>query len=118
MTRFLANENVPGPLVQALVEAGHDVAWVRTIFPGLPDKDVLALAARERRILITFDKDFGEIARSANLPASCGVILFRVPMPSFRDAARLAEPLSRDGWAGCFSIIEPGRVRSRPLGTL
>ncbi|MGH8644726.1 MAG: DUF5615 family PIN-like protein [Gammaproteobacteria bacterium] len=43
---------------------------------------MLARAVRENRILLTFDKDFGEIAWGAGLPASCGIVLFRFPMPS------------------------------------
>lgn len=117
--RFLADENVPGPLVKALVETGCDVAWVRTLSPGISDGEVLSLAIREDRVLITFDKDYGEIARNSKLPATCGIVLFRVPMPAFRDAARLAELIvARSDWAGRFSIIEPGRVRSRPLDNL
>jgi hypothetical protein len=67
--------------------------------------------------LLTFDKDFGEIARVAALPATCGVVLFRIPMPGPRDVGRrLADQLtSRTDWAGHFSVIEPGRVRMRPL---
>jgi hypothetical protein len=61
--RLLADENVPGPLVRALVESGCDVAWVRTVSPGVSDPEVLALAMQEKRILLTFDKDFGEIAK-------------------------------------------------------
>jgi hypothetical protein len=61
--RFLANENFPGAAVKALVAAGHDVVWVRIAAPGTTDPDVLAWAAREERILLTFDKDFGELAR-------------------------------------------------------
>lgn len=114
--RFLANENVPGLIIQRLVEANCDVAWVRNISPGISDVEVLTIAARESRVLIAFDKDFGEIARSAELPVTCGVILFRVPMPPYRDVGRLAEViLGRRDWAGRFSVIEPGRVRSRPL---
>ena len=79
--RFLADENVPSVTVRALQEAGHDVAWVITTAPGTGDQDVLAWTAHERRILLTFDKDFGELARRAGLPAVCGVLLFRVPMP-------------------------------------
>ena len=79
--RLLANENVPGPLVRALVEKGCDVSWVRIVSPGASDREVLARALDEERILLTFDKDFGEIARTARLPARCGVILLRGPMP-------------------------------------
>ena len=114
--RLLADENVPGPLVSALIEAGCDVSWIRTIAPGISDKEVLALAIQAERILLTFDKDFGEIARAATLPARCGVILLRVPMPPRHEIARLAVTiLGRNDWIGRFSVVEPGRIRSRPL---
>lgn len=115
--RLLANENVPGPLVGALVDAGCDVSWVRVLSPGIPDREVLARAVEEKRILLTFDKDFGDIARNSTLPSDCGVILVRTPMPPPHEVTRLASAiLSRSDWAGSFSVIEPGRVRSRPLG--
>jgi len=79
--RFLANENFPGEAVAALSSSGHDVVWVRTAAPGTNDRDVLAWAEREVRILLTFDKDFGELAWRYGLPASCGIVLFRLPMP-------------------------------------
>jgi predicted nuclease of predicted toxin-antitoxin system len=116
--RFLANENFPAAAVTALRSAGHDVVWVRIEAPGTSDPDVLAWAAREERILLTFDKDFGELARASALPSTCGVVLLRVPMPTPGDIGhRLASLVtSRDDWAGHFSIIESGRVRMRPLG--
>jgi hypothetical protein len=106
--RFLANENFPGAAVTALKAAGHDVVWVRIAAPGATDQDVLAWAAREQRILLTFDKDFGELAR---------VVLLRMPMPRPADVGqRLASLVTaRDDWAGHFSVIEPGRVRMRAL---
>ena len=58
--RFLADENFPGPAVRALEASGHDVVWVRLVAPGAADAQVLARASREARILLTFDKDFGE----------------------------------------------------------
>ena len=116
--RFLANENFPGAAVAALEAAGHDIVWVRMVAPGMPDPDVLAWAAREQRILLTFDKDFGELARRSALPRTCGVVLLRLPMPKPVEVGRrLAELITaRDDWAGNFSVIEPGRVRMRPLG--
>jgi predicted nuclease of predicted toxin-antitoxin system len=63
--RFLANENFPGAAVKALEALGHNVVWVRVAAPGATDPDVLAWAAREERILLTFDKDFGELARGS-----------------------------------------------------
>jgi predicted nuclease of predicted toxin-antitoxin system len=115
--RFLADENFPGSAVRSLSAANHDVVWVRTERPGSSDQSVLAWAAREKRIVLTFDKDFGELAYRSGLPASSGIILFRIAMPSASDAgerlaARVAE---RSDWAGHFSVIEPARVRMRPL---
>lgn len=66
----------------ALRKQGHDVVWIREAAPGSGDTEVLERAQEEDRILITFDKDFGELAFKRGLPASCGVILFRISMPS------------------------------------
>lgn len=115
--RFLANENFPGGAITALVTAGHDVVWVRTVAPGSSDAEVLRWAEREQRILLTFDKDFGELAGRSTLSAGCGVVLFRTPMPKAGDVGqRLATIITaRDDWAGYFSVVEPGRVRMRAL---
>ena len=115
--RFLANENFPGDAVAALQLAGHDCAWVRSEVPGSCDTDVLAWAMRDHRVLLTFDKDFGELAYRCRLPASCGIVLFRLPMPSPSSvgsalAARIEE---RQDWPGHFSVIEPSRIRMRAL---
>jgi uncharacterized protein DUF5615 len=89
----------------------------RRTSPGAGDREVLAWAVRESRILLTFDKDFGELARASGLPATCGVVLFRIPMPKPGDVGqRLADLVTaREDWVGHFSVIEPGRVRLRPL---
>jgi predicted nuclease of predicted toxin-antitoxin system len=116
--RLLVNENVPGAAVAALESAGNDVLWIRTAAPGCSDPEVLAWAVREGRILVTFDKDFGELAKAAALPAKCGIILLRIPMPRAVDVGQQLANLimARSDWAGHFSVVEPGRVRMRPLG--
>ena len=115
--RFLANENFPAAAVAALRAVGNDVVWVGAAAPGATDSDVLAWADREERILITFDKDFGELARASGLPAQCGVILFRIPMPPPADVGRRLATLimGRRDWSGHFSVVEPGRVRMRSI---
>src|SRR5437588_9570679 len=104
--RFLANENFPAAAVTALMTAGHDVVWVRVSTPGTSDADVLAWAGREQRILLTFDKDIGELAGRSALPADCGVMLFRTPMLKPGDVGQqLASVIAaRDDWAGHFSV--------------
>jgi predicted nuclease of predicted toxin-antitoxin system len=115
--RFLANENSPGDAVIPLQAAGRDVLWVRKTSPGASDREVLAWAAREERILMTFDKDFGELPKGAGLPRACVGVRLRLPTPRAREVGpRLAKlTTERDDWAGHFSVIEPGRVRMRPL---
>lgn len=115
--RFLADENIPAAAVAALQAAGHDVVWVRTAIPGASDREVLHRAILEARVLLTFDKDFGELAKMSALPATCGVILFRTPMPQPGDLGNRFVNIiaTRDDWAGNFSVVEPGRIRMRRL---
>jgi predicted nuclease of predicted toxin-antitoxin system len=82
--RFLANENFPLDAVEALRHQGHDVVWIRTGSPGIADPEVLDRAQTKDRILLTFDKDFGELAFRTKLPAISGIILFRITAPSAR----------------------------------
>jgi hypothetical protein len=116
--RFLADENFPAAAVRGIEEAGHDIVWVRNAAPGAGDAEVLEYAARENRILLTFDKDFGELARNSALPLTCDIVLFHLAMPRAPDVGRaLAElAVSRSDWAGHFSVIEADRIRMRPIG--
>lgn len=115
--RLLANENVPGAAVAALRQQGHDVAWIHEIAPGSADRDVLARAQREGRIMVTFDKDFGELAFRHGAPASVGVVLFRITLSSPDHAARAAVAVfaSRTDWTGHFAVVEDDRIRCRAL---
>jgi predicted nuclease of predicted toxin-antitoxin system len=115
--RFLANESFPLKAVEALQEQGHDVLWVRTDCPGITDEEVLFRAQTDDRILLTFDKDFGELAFRSGLSASSGIILFRISPQSPSFVARIASAAiaSRSDWTGHFSVVEESRIRMTPL---
>ena len=115
--RFLADENFPGDAVAALRAEGNDVACVQTDAPGSADHEVLARAIREQRVVLTFDKDFGELAWRELRPAECGIVLFRIRMPAPSSVATIISSIlnSRDDWSGNFAVIEPGRIRMREL---
>jgi predicted nuclease of predicted toxin-antitoxin system len=115
--RFLANENFPGDAVEGLRNQGHDVTWVRADSPGITDSVVLARAQAELRILLTFDKDFGELAFRSKLPVTIGIILFRVRGKSGLEIAQKVSRViaSRDDWAGHFSVVEEHRIRIRDI---
>ena len=75
--KILADENVPRSTIQALRSLGYDVVSVWEVNPGTSDEQVVQLSIGEKRIIITFDKDFGRIAlTNPNVP---GVILIRIP---------------------------------------
>jgi predicted nuclease of predicted toxin-antitoxin system len=115
--RLLANENVPGPVVRRLRELGHDVVWIKEALPGEKDRPVLARAQSERRVTVTCDPDFGELAFRFGLPATCGVILLRIPWtdPETDNALVISALTSRDDWTGVFAVVERDRIRIRPL---
>jgi len=115
--RFLADENMPGPAVAALRASGHDVLWIRESTPGASDAAVLELAQRDRRVLVTADTDFGELAFHSGLPAQCGVVLVRLDWaePDGDNRAVATALSSRDDWSGVFAVVERDRVRIRPL---
>jgi len=115
--RFLANENVPLDVVEGLRAEGHDVAWIRRDAPGSKDADILHRAVNESRVLLTIDKDFGDLAFQFGLPADCGIVLLRLQASSSAEMAAMvvAAIRSRSDWAAHFSVIEPGRIRVRHL---
>jgi len=78
--RLFANENFPLDAVEALRADSHDVAWIREDSRGASDDKILLQAQEENRIVLTFDKDFGELAFRSKLPAQSGVILFRITL--------------------------------------
>lgn len=115
--RFLVNENVPATVIQKLRQRGHDVLSVKESMRAEQDDVILVRAQAEKRIVVTHDKDFGELAFRSQLPSFCGVILFRLAGKSpDTDNERILEALaSRTDWAGHFSVVTAGRIRMRPL---
>ena len=85
--RILADENMSSLVVNGLRAAQHDVRWVRDTNPSDEDRDLLMLATQDRRTLITYDTDYGELVRFHRVPAPYGVLLFRI----HRDVPREVE---------------------------
>ncbi|MBI4337620.1 MAG: DUF5615 family PIN-like protein [Chloroflexi bacterium] len=114
--RFLADESCDFAVVRALRSAGHEVVAVAEIAPRSEDTEVIELAAREGRLLLTEDKDFGQLVYAHPHP-NAGVILLRFPA---RAHSRLPEVVvdlvgkRADQLVGHFVVVGPGRVRIRP----
>jgi predicted nuclease of predicted toxin-antitoxin system len=115
--RLVADENVPLKAVLLLREKGHDVLSISESLPKTSDEDILKTAERDGRIILSFDKDFGELAFCSELPISCGIILLRIPLLSvdYITSIIVDAVQSRSDWAGHFAVVEPGRIRMREL---
>ena len=74
-------------------------------------------AEKEGRILLTFDKDFGELAYNSVPRPSCGIILFRIPLRSADYIASFIADVMDSGcdFSGNFAVVETGRIRLREL---
>ncbi len=64
--RFLADESCDMAVVRALLEKGYDVALVRDRERGMEDESVARIAQQEQRILLTEDKDFGQLVHASS----------------------------------------------------
>lgn len=117
--KLLIDENLPRSMVERLREAGHDVAYVADDWSGLRDSDVLALARDEDRILITFDRDFGELVFRHRLPPPSSIVYLRRRGSSTRSVVATTIALLLDVNAetldGRFVVVTGEDIRHRPL---
>ena len=112
--RFLANGNVPLPSITRIREVGYNVAAVSEDSPGALDREVLARAGLERRIILTFDRDYGALVYQCGLQPPMGVIYFRfMPRSPEEPADRLLALLAAPTLIleGRFTVLEPGQAR-------
>jgi predicted nuclease of predicted toxin-antitoxin system len=116
---LLLNGNFPAPAVAVLREAGYDALAIAESLEGIADQDqdVLALAVREQRWLVTFDRDYGDLLFARKLPAPPAVILLRVS--SYRPAEPAAWIIelirNRQEYLGKFIVFDGNTLRTRPL---
>jgi predicted nuclease of predicted toxin-antitoxin system len=116
--RLLANENFPLASVRSLRAAGHDVAAILEEAPGATDAAVLARAAREARMILTFDRDYGELIYRRRLPNPSGIIYLRFdPLTPQEPGEHVLALLTTEGLTleGKFTVAERARLRQRPL---
>jgi len=111
--RFPAEESCDSIVIETLREAGHDVLAVGEITPRAEDSDVIRLAHMEKRILLTEDKDFGQLVFAHGMK-SVGVLFLRFPFPARAQIAKeVSDLIMQQGerLMGCFVTIQPGRTR-------
>lgn len=117
MPLLFADECVAAEIVQELRARGLDVAYAKELCPGSPDPEVLRMAAEGGRVLITHDLGFGELAVRQGQPAAGVIILSLYALPTGMRERYAVEQIRAlgDGVLDQLAVIEPGRVRLRPL---
>jgi len=111
--KFLADESCDFVVVRALRKERYDVLAVCEMAPSMADMDVIQLAGKEKRILITEDKDFGQIFYSFTGKEHT-VILIRYPNNIRKELAPDVVSLIKSYGkkiAGCFVVVQPGKIR-------
>ena len=112
--RFMADESCDFSVVRALRSAKHDVVAIAEVSPRAEDDDVRERAVTDERILITEDKDFGQLVY-ASMRRTGGVIFIRFPARARRGlAAAVVDVVRQRGQRliGAFTVVQPGRVRT------
>ncbi len=117
MERFLTDENVPPRVVDYLRDKGFDVRAIREFVPaGSSDSEVISIARREERILLTFDKHFANILLYP-LRTHAGIIRIRLHPPLIEDVLGALENFFRDvdlgEISGTLVVLERGGFRIR-----
>jgi len=116
--RFLADEGVDRPLVLRLRAQGYEVDYIADLAPGITDDEVLARANEAGALLLTCDKDFGELVYRRHL-LHAGVVLLRLyGLPMATKIQIVLESLLEHGseMLGAFSVITDKSLRIRRLG--
>ncbi len=111
--RFLADESLDFAVVRALRASGYEVLAVSESMSGAADDDLIALAAREHRILLTEDKDFGWLVFASHAE-SAGVVLIRFPGNARSSLVHAVSDLVRyhsQELADSFAVVQPGQIR-------
>jgi predicted nuclease of predicted toxin-antitoxin system len=113
--KLLCDEGVDRPIVNGLRGAGHEVSYVAEMSPGISDDEVLATAAEQQAVVVTIDKDFGELVYRQGRTHD-GVLLIRLHGLGASDKARIVvAAVAEHGkeLPGAFAVIDRNRIRVR-----
>ena len=115
--KILADENISRLLVNRLRQEGHEVLYIVEMARGSKDSTVLELASLSGALLVTDDKDFGELVFHKHLQAA-GVLLVRLatiePTQAIEVVVQVIDEYG-DKLLQAFTVIMPRGIRIRPI---
>ncbi len=114
--KFLADENFPIDSVILLRDAGFEVHSIQESAPSLDDISILDLAVTNKHVLLTFDRDFGDLIFNQQLPAPRGIVYFRFnPVSSDEPARLLLDLIPEVKFENNITVITRSNIRQREL---
>lgn len=115
--KLLANENIPLASYKYLIEVGYDIIHVGEVNPSILDQEVMELAIRESRIIITFDRDYGTLIFKQGFKP-LGVIYLRLSGYSPIFPGKFIETLLQINsfeFIGNFTVASEENIRQRKI---
>lgn len=115
--RLIADESCDFAIIRGVRAASYDVLSVAESASGVSDEEVIQLASTERRLLITEDKDFGQLVFAAAKESS-GIILIRYPALSRSGLVNTMLQLFAERGEKLYNkfvVLEPGKIRMGQL---
>lgn len=114
--KFLANENFPLPSIELLRKSGLYVKSITEEHAGITDQEVIEIAKRDSLVILTFDKDYGELIfrYSAQYPPAVVFFRFKGNNPLYCGEIML-QLMSNDtlNFENVFTVVEENNIRQR-----
>jgi predicted nuclease of predicted toxin-antitoxin system len=115
--KILADVNIEKPIVDYTVGIGFDVKWIPDYNCMLPDDNLLTMANTESRVLMTNDKDFGELVFRQN-KITTGIILVRMKGASSEKKVKAIKKLFKNYPSKIYNhfvVVAENKMRFVPL---
>ena len=115
--KWIADENFPFPAYQLLCDDGLDIIHVGTDFPSITDPRVIEIAREESRILLTFDRDHGDLIFTGKARPPIGVVYFRLRQYRPDTPGKILLELigHQTKFERFFTVVKPSGIKQRLL---
>ncbi|WMJ09090.1 DUF5615 family PIN-like protein [Nitrosomonas sp. sh817] len=115
ISKLLADENFPLPVIKGLIDADYDVLSIAEISPGINDRAVLSLARETGRSLLTFDVDFGDLVFFHGIEPPEAILYFRLHPIIVEELLAISLCALNEIQSGYFAVIQREGIRLRKL---
>jgi predicted nuclease of predicted toxin-antitoxin system len=113
---LLANENFPLDGVKFLRQLGYDVCAIGENNKSITDKEVMALAIKELRLILTFDQDYGELIFKLNYKPDQGVVYLRLKEYESFEPGQIVDQILRNEkliFERTLTVVDENKIRQR-----